>query len=119
MRASVRPAQVVGMRIASTSAERPVKFRRTMRRVGARGGVAEAQDAAGGSLAPRATSRPRERRHRVVTSISTATGPSHLLEAVADAIERLDHPEVVAQSPNFAQPLDVAVDGAVVVDVQT
>src|SRR6266700_4955973 len=40
---------------------------------------------------------------------------SHLLEAVADAVERLDHIEVVVGRLEFlAQPLDVAVDGAVV-----
>src|SRR5215217_9043421 len=40
---------------------------------------------------------------------------SGFLEAVADAVERLDHLELVVDDLELlAQPLDVAVDGAVV-----
>ena len=42
-------------------------------------------------------------------------GAQSFLEAVADAVERFDHVEVVVDGLEFlAQPLDVAVDGAVV-----
>src|SRR5215471_8343852 len=40
---------------------------------------------------------------------------SHLLESIADAVERFDHVELVVGTLELlAQPLDVAVDGAVV-----
>src|SRR3954462_10383220 len=40
---------------------------------------------------------------------------SDLLEAIADAVQRFDHVEVVVDHLEFlAQPLDVAVDGAII-----
>src|SRR6185312_9581901 len=52
---------------------------------------------------------PRRRRGQALTALSD------FLEAVADAVKRLDHFEVVVDHLEFlAQPLDVAVDGAVV-----
>src|SRR4029079_13571886 len=42
-------------------------------------------------------------------------GRSKLLEAVTDPVERLDHVEIIVDGFELlAQPLDVAVDGAVV-----
>src|ERR1700675_3146313 len=44
-----------------------------------------------------------------------ASAASHLLEPIADAIERFDHVEVVVRSLEFlAQTLDVTIDGAVI-----
>src|SRR5579875_811107 len=45
----------------------------------------------------------------------TARNATSLLEAIADAVQRLDHLEVLVHELEFlAQPLDMAVDGAVV-----
>src|SRR5688572_17134507 len=49
------------------------------------------------------------------SAIPPPSGASSFLEAVADAVERLDHVEVVVDLLELlAQPLDVAVDGAVI-----
>src|SRR5215472_2315955 len=54
------------------------------------------------------------RRHRICQRAANA-GDLHFLETVADAIERLDHIEIVVALLEFlAQSLDVAVDRAVV-----
>src|SRR3954466_7660461 len=47
--------------------------------------------------------------------LARGEGASAFLEAIADAVERLDHFEVrIGDLELLAQPLDVAVDGAVV-----
>src|SRR2546423_7641962 len=83
----------------------------------------ESTSAAGDMLAVRSSTfcyvrwRARAPRKFMARRCSTAIRPnvSAFLEAVADAIKRLDHVEVVVRRLELlAQPLDVAVDGAVV-----
>src|SRR6185312_14223937 len=157
-RASIRPARNCERYITPvTSAMRPARFRKTMRRVSEeklcetkkpqaertgrriaakrRGfSVADAVlSARSASAFGAAVSAVRSSTRSIPPRLSGSTTPrfyrkpgrpvsrrriklaSSFLEAVADAVQRLDHLEVVVDRLELlAQPLDVAVDGAVV-----
>ena len=74
----------------------------------------------GAGAAGRASARADRSRRGSSAPGSSCSGDGHwalllLLEAVADAVERLDHLEIVVDGLELlAQPLDVAVDGPVV-----
>src|SRR5438105_15595638 len=64
---------------------------------------------------PRVIPVPMESEPAMLSVFRGGACASGFLEAVADAVERLDHLELVVDHLELlAQPLDVAVDGAVV-----
>src|SRR6266550_3285583 len=87
-----------------------------------RGGTSPISAAAGDTLAVRSSTfcyvRWRARALKKISrrcSTAIRATVSAFLETVADAVKRLDHVEIVIGSLELlAQPLDVAVDGAVV-----
>src|SRR5438309_5803907 len=57
----------------------------------------------------------RKERRRQLTNRGPNAGPSGLLEAIAYPVQRLDHLEFIIHDLELlAQPLDVAVDGAII-----
>jgi len=114
-------AEMVEQQEATTSTTRPPRLSVTMRRV-------SDDDTFDSSMRPSRHSRSRSRALRqrvgeggvcaacVVRNSTLITKPGlRLAEAVADAVQRLDHLEVRLHDLELlAQPLDVAVDGAVV-----